>query len=56
MKIIKILFRNPQFLVIFILLGLLFLFECIILLVSAPFELVLRAIEYAIKQLLILMD
>ena len=56
MKIIKILFGKPQFLVIFILLALLFIFECIIMLVSAPFELMLKATEYTIKQLLTLID
>jgi len=56
MKIIKILFRKPQFLVIFILLALLFIFECIIVLVSAPFELMLKTTEYTIKQLLTLID
>jgi len=56
MKIIKILFRKPQFLVIFILLALLFIFECIIMLISVPFEFMLKKTEYTIKQLLTLID
>jgi len=56
MKVIKLLFRFPQLILVFFLLGLLFLFEGIVTVLTSPFLFVLQGIEWAIKQLLTLIN
>ena len=56
MKVIKLLFKFPQLTLVFILLGLLFIFEGIVTVLTSPFMLVLQGIEWAIKQLLTLIN
>jgi hypothetical protein len=56
MKVIKLLFRFPQLILVFFLLGLLFLFESIVTVLTSPFLFVLQGIEWAIKQLLTLIN
>lgn len=56
MKVIKLLFRFPQLILVFFLLGLLFLFEGIVTVLTSPFLFVLEGIEWAIKQLLTLIN
>jgi|14_taG_2_1085336.scaffolds.fasta_scaffold09969_3 hypothetical protein len=56
MKVIKLLFRFPQLILVFFLLGLLFIFESIVTVLTSPFIFVLQGIEWAIKQLLTLIN
>jgi len=56
MKILKILFRNPQYFIVFFFILILFIIESVILLLTAPFDLFLRGIEWIIKQLLTLIN
>lgn len=56
MKVIKLLFKFPQLTLVFILLGLLFIFEGIVLVLTSPFAFILQGIEWAIKQLLKLIN
>ena len=56
MKVIKLLFKFPQLTLVFVLLGLLFIFEGIVLVLTSPFEFILQGIEWAIKQLLTLIN
>jgi len=52
MKILKILFKDPQFILIFFLLGILFAVEIFVVVISYPFELIQLGITWSIKQLL----
>jgi hypothetical protein len=56
MKVIKLLFKFPQLTLVFILLGLLFIFEGIVMVLTSPFVFILQGIEWAIKQLLKLIN
>ena len=56
MKVIKLLFRFPQLTLVFILLVLLFIFEAIVTVLTSPFVFILQGIEWAIKQLLTLIN
>lgn len=56
MKVIKLLFRFPQLTLVFILLALLFIFEAIVTVLTSPFVFILQGIEWAIKQLLTLIN
>lgn len=52
MKILKILFKDPQFILIFFLLGILFAVEIFVVVIAYPFELIQYGITWTIKQLL----
>jgi len=56
MKVIKLLFKFPQLTLVFVLLGLLFIFEGIVMVLTSPFYFILQGIEWAIKQLLTLIN
>jgi len=56
MKVIKLLFKFPQLTLVFVLLGLLFIFEGIVMVLTSPFVFILQGIEWAIKQLLKLIN
>lgn len=56
MKVIKLLLKFPQLTIVFILLGLLFLFEIIVMVLTSPFLFILELIEWTIKQLLTLIN
>ena len=56
MKVIKLLFKFPQLTLVFILLGLLFIFEGIVMVLTSPFVFILQGIEWAIKQILTLIN
>ena len=52
MKILKILIRKPQFILIFLLIGLLYIFESFVIALTIPFELIQVGIAWIIKKLL----
>jgi len=52
MKTLKIIFKAPQFLIIFLLFALLFSIEITVTIIASPFNLILYLIEGAIRKLL----
>jgi hypothetical protein len=56
MNILKLLFANPQYLIIFFVIGILFIFDGLITLLIAPFVFLMEGLERIIKLLLNIMN
>ena len=52
MKTLKLLFFNPQYLIVFIAIGVLFILDAILNLIVTPFVLSMEGLERLIKRLL----